>query len=171
MEEWWWSLSVLTGGLVGASISMPDETSRADTIAALGQRLTALIDDDVEEAFLVRSLRRVLDDWFEKRADIADANRIAAQFREARDRLIQDPVALQEIRDEFLEEDPAAASMTAEDVVRRLEANGSKFVQPVDADDARQRWAAASEWQRLVAESLSDLHIERWQFRRLARDL
>jgi hypothetical protein len=127
------------------------------------QRMIELVAQGVNEAFLVRLVRDQIRRELVHLADDGDASERRAATRQRLEAAITDPHAIAVFRAILVQADMAAASLPDKEIEDRLaEMARSPILDPMPLEQAVERWAAVEEWDRSVANQLSDGLIQQW---------
>jgi hypothetical protein len=156
-----------TPGTVGESVRQQSQlVSREQWFELIQERLIELVQSGIYEPFLVRSIRNEIRRLLADLADTGEKDRTQAQMREALERALADPAELAALRARRTERDPSVAALSDEEIAAQLRRMlESPLLLPTSADEALDRWAAVSEWDRQVAVLLSDEVFDNWLLR------
>lgn len=154
-------------GTVGEAVRQRSRlVTREQWFELMQDRLVELVRSGIYEPFLVRSIRDEMRRLLADLADTGEGDRKRAQIREPMERALADPAELAAYRARIAEYDPSFAALSDEEIAadlrRRLE---SPLYAPISADDALDRWAAVSAWDKQVAVLLTDEVFDRWLLR------
>ncbi len=150
-----------------------ESMDRATAMDALREVLKeAITDGGITENFLIRSLKRDLEDWVRDRTDTSIFNKKADQARADMERIVGDPLERDRWRQSLANVNPKYATWTDEQLIEDAERmiESSPITCHVSADDAANRWADAEEWQRLGEALLPDVVFEHWQHLNIKRE-
>ncbi|GAA2074517.1 hypothetical protein GCM10009725_03870 [Aeromicrobium tamlense] len=165
LEPHWWhtygsfTLLNFTAGF------FPEHMARGDAMGALREVLEVAINDGgVAEDFLIRALKRDLDDFVRGKEDPSAYNRTTDRTRETMRDVIENPVARANWRKAMAQVNPTYASKTDEELIAdaRNTIENSVTTRHLDADAVAQRWSEADEWWELSAQLLPDSLFEHW---------
>jgi hypothetical protein len=164
---WWSDYGLMVGIRVGVALPVAYDhqaVPRSVLAESIRQQLMHLI-EEVDEAFLVRALRRDLDDFAQGSADTKAWDDRAAEFRAFQQQVIDDPEIRAEWRDRMTMQRPEYAGMSDDEMIAdaRRTLERSPMAQPVDADEAGRRWAASQAWLAASESLLGEKIIEHWK--------
>jgi hypothetical protein len=126
-------------------------------------RMVELIDQGVNEAFIVHALRDQLRRDLMRVADVGVSDQRRAELREWLEATMNDPEGIAAVRASMAEEDPSVATLPAEEIEARLTALAdSPVLTTTPLERAVDSWAAVERWDREVASQLSDETIDDW---------
>lgn len=146
---------------------------RATAMGALREILMeAITDGGIMENFLIRSLKRDLDDWVRDRTDNLDLQQegrsgTSRHGEDCRGHAGARPVAgvIGKRESEVRDVDRRATHRG-----RGAHDRNSPITRHVSADDAANRWADAEEWQGLGEAVLPDVVFDHWQHLNIKRE-
>lgn len=165
--SWWSDYGLMVG--IRICVALPAQydaqtVPREVLAAAIREQLLHLV-DEVDEAFLVRAVRRDLDEFADRRGDTKAYDQEVQKFRDFQQQVIDDPEVRAEWRDRLTMQRAEYAGMTddemIEDAKRTLER--SPMAQPVVADEAARRWADSQAWLTASRQAVGDDVIEHWK--------
>ncbi len=152
-------------GTVGAEMreSAARVVSDEEWLDLVSRRLSHLVNQGVDEGFLVRALRDMLTVEQERLSDFGEG---FDKRKEMRDRLrhdAEDPSAIEEFRQKLITNNPGATAFNADQVADRMREMADRILREPDADEATARWSEMAAWNARVARHLSDQVIEVWR--------
>ncbi|RBY95762.1 hypothetical protein DQ237_11420 [Blastococcus sp. TF02-8] len=171
---WWMNYGALAAVNVACNVPRPGgDAGRVQFVSDLRDRIEHLVDRGAAEDFLVRALRREIDDFAGKRADVGERNQQAERVRDHLKEVIENSGAREAWRDRMARRIPAFAEMPDDRLIaeaqRMLE--GSPLTAPATAEDAASAWASSEAWLDASKEVLGDHVIERWRHLSIQRQM
>lgn len=174
LEPHWWhtygsfTLLNFTAGF------FPPDMSRADAMTGLREVLEYAINrGQVSEDFLVKALKRELDDYVHGKQDPAQYNARVDKMRETMQNVIDDPIARDRWRRAMASSNPEWATKSDAEVIgdARKALENSVTTRHLSPDDVAARWAEAGEWWDVAGELLPDHIFEHWAYLKNKRDI
>lgn len=154
--------------LVGVlEIDVPWEVNAPEVvIPALIQRLRQGIEAGIPEDWVVREARDSVTRAV--RTHVANADQMGrnrTEYREAIERILADPAAIERVREEMQQKNPDKL-ITSEKVQGDLSEMRDKPFRDLDIEKVAEWWSMESAWQALVEQYLSDADFEEWGARK-----
>jgi hypothetical protein len=149
---------------------IPESADQVSILRRIRHRILDLF-DQIDEFFLIIGLLAYLDEWMERRADIARVDMRAEALRRVIDAIKKDPEQLAAVRHELEKQDQSIAGMSHEEFLHyyhgRLQENAP--AERTTAESATQRWSELEEWRRDKTNLFSDEFLEVWSIKRIFR--
>lgn len=159
--DWWYDLGV-TAGLCVSAVLRP-EAGRDALMDLLRGSLRRIVLAGAEEAFLIRSLVRDVDEYVDRVGDTAAYDAGIDRMRAHLVRIIDDPEELARWRRIREAQDPNWVGRSDEELIadarEGYERFGGRYATP---DEAVTRWSLREEWRRQAAGLLSPTLYEHW---------
>lgn len=144
----------------------PEEVQRDEVRKTISGRLAQLLEQGIEEEFLVRAVIDGLDRHLHHFADVGETDRKRSLTRDSLQETIDDPARRLEFRQRLIEEDPSCATISEADLIEKLSRMKDKSIaSPVTPEEATRAWAVVEEFKQLREEFLSEELIEHWRRR------
>jgi hypothetical protein len=142
--------------------------SREKWFELIRKRLSELVTDGLEEAFLVRSVRDAVREMLAHLADTGTGDRNREQMRTFIEQQAEDPARITAFRALLAETEPSAETLSDDEIAEQLRSM-TRRLQPVSADEAARHWTTLARWDQQAAELLPDAVFDEWRRRRLRR--
>jgi hypothetical protein len=162
--HWWYNYGSLT--LLNFTAGFfPRDMDRTTAMGALREVLDeAVAHGRVAENFLIKALKRELDDFVRGKEDPANYNARVDRMRNTMQDVIDDPHARARWRRAMASVDVAYATKTDEELIAdaRKTLTNSVTTKHLSPDDVAGRWADAEQWWMIADQLLPETIFERW---------